>query len=77
MLYLNELGVDVFIKRYNHKLQDSFWNNYDLVLWEQDSSGYYNANGMYHKSNWGTHKKFIVNKNGSWGLPKQYVKYLK
>lgn len=77
MLYLNELGVDVFIKRYKDKLQDSFWNNYDLVLWEKDISGYYNVNGMYHKDNWGTHEKFIVNKNGSWGLPKKYVKYFK
>lgn len=77
MLYLNTLGVDVFIKRYNGNLQDSFWNNYDLVLWEKDNSGYFSMDGMYHKNSWGKYKKFIVNENGSWRLPKKYVKYFK
>lgn len=77
MLYLNMLGVDIFIKKYKNNSQDSFWNNYDLVLWEKDSSGYFSQNGMYHKNSWGISKKFIVNKNGSWGLPKKYVKYFK
>jgi hypothetical protein len=77
MLHLNTLGVDVFIKRYSNLLQDSFWNNYDLIIWEKNASGYFDVNGMYHKDSWGTFKTFILNENGSWRLPKKYVKYLK
>lgn len=77
MLNLNIKGVEVFINRYNNLMQDSFWNNYDLILWKKDASGFYDTNGSFHKNNWGIIEKFSINNNGNWRLPKHYVKYFK
>lgn len=77
MLYLNMAGADLLIKKYKSSVQDSFWNNYDLVLWDKSSSGYFDKSGMYHKNSWGIAKTFSVNNDGTWRLPKKYVKYFK
>ena len=77
MLHLNEKGVEVFIKRSQSKFQESFWNNYDLVIWKKDTGGYTDINGMYRKDSWGKAEKISVNNNGMWNLPKKYVRYFK
>jgi len=77
MLYLNIIGANLFIKKYKGLSQDSFWNNYDLFIWDKDSSGYFSINGMYRNNNWGIYNKFIINNDGTWRLPKKYVKYFK
>jgi hypothetical protein len=45
MLTLTSLGVDVFINKSKTKTQESFWNNYDLVIWNKNSSGYSDKKG--------------------------------
>ena len=77
MLYLNPLGVDIFIKKSVSKTLDSFWDNYDLVVWKQNKNGYTDKKGMFRKNSWGVAEKFSVDQNGMWKLPKQYVKYFK
>jgi hypothetical protein len=77
MLNLTLKGVDVFIKKSKTKTQESFWNNYDLVIWKKDNGGYTNTKGLYRKDQWGTAEKISVDKNGIWKLPFKYVKHFK
>ena len=65
MLVLNENGLK------------SFWNNYSLVVWEKDISGYFLVNGMFMNNSWGRSSEFKINNDGLWRMPKQYVKYFK
>jgi hypothetical protein len=77
MLNLTLKGVDVFIKKSKTKTQESFWNNYDLVIWKKDNGGYTNIKGLYRKDQWGTAENISVDKNGIWKLPFKYVKHFK
>ena len=77
MLHLNTQGVEVFIKRSKSNTVEPFWDNYDLVVWKKDSSGFTNFKGMFRKNSWGITEKFSVNDKGTWVLPKKYVKYFK
>jgi hypothetical protein len=77
MLNLNVLGVEIFINKSNEKHLDSFWNNYDLVIWKKNVNGYTNKKGMFRKDSWGTAEKISADNNGIWKLPKKYVKYFK
>jgi hypothetical protein len=76
MLHLNELGVNVFINKYQSLVNQAYWNNYDLIIWKKNQNGFFNVKGMF-KNSWGTADKVSVNHNGMWVLPKQYVKYFK
>lgn len=76
MLTLTSLGVDVFINKSKTKNQKSFWNNYDLIIWSKNSSGYSDKRGMFLKE-WGMAEIIPVNEQGLWKLPKRYVKYFK
>lgn len=75
MLNLNELGVELFIKR--AKDISPFWDNYDLVIWKKDSSGFTSKSGMFRKNSWGIANRVKVNSIGVWELPKKYVKYFR
>ena len=75
MLNLTELGVEVFIKK--AKSINSFWENYDLVIWKKDPNGFTNKNGMFMAEAWGTAERIVVNSKGIWKLPKKYVRYFK
>ena len=77
MLHLTLKGVEVFIERSKTKTQESFWNNYDLVIWNKDQGGYTDVKGMYRNDAWGKAEKVSVNEKGIWKLPKKYVKYFK
>lgn len=77
MLNLTLKGVDVFIKKSQTKTQESFWSNYDLVIWKKDKGGYTNVKGLYRKDQWGVAEKISVDKNGIWKLPFKYVKHFK
>ena len=76
MLNLTHRGVEVFINRSKTKTQEAFWNNYDLIIWKKNSSGYTDKNGMF-RNEWGLAEKISVNEQGIWKLPKKYVKYFK
>ena len=77
MLHLTLKGVEVFMERSKTKSQESFWDNYDLVVWKKDQSGFTNIRGMFRKDSWGIAERVSVNEKGIWKLPKSYVKYFK
>ena len=74
MLNLNELGVEVFMRR-AHNL-NPYWDNYDLMIWKKDSNGFSSIKGIF-KDGWGTAERIVVNGDGIWKLPIKYVKYFK
>jgi len=76
LLNLTELGVEVFIKRSSSKNVYSFWNNYSLVIWKKNNSGFTNKNGLF-KNGWGIAEEFAINNDGLWKLPTKYVKNFK
>lgn len=77
MLNLNLQGVEVFIKKSQSEKLQSFWENYDLLIWNKNINGYTSTNGMFRKNTWGTAERIAVNNNGIWKLPIKYVKYFK
>lgn len=77
MLHLNLKGVDLFISKSGSKIIDSFWDNYDLVIWHKNNGGFSDTKGMYRNNAWGVAERISVNNNGIWILPKQYVRYFK
>ena len=77
MLNLTLEGVEVFMRRYNTSNQESYWDNYDLVIWEKDNNGFTNVEGLFRKDNWGVSEKISVDQNGMWRLPKKYVRHFK
>ena len=77
MLVLTELGVEVFKKRFNNAQQESFWDNYNLVIWKKNPGGYTDIKGMFRNDTWGMADKVSVNDKGVWALSKKYVKYFK
>ena len=77
MLVLTELGVEVFKKRFNNSQQESFWDNYNLVIWKKNPGGYTDIKGMFRNDTWGMTDKVSVNDKGVWALSKKYVKYFK
>jgi hypothetical protein len=76
MLSLILRGVEIFINRSKTKTQEAFWNNYDLIIWKRNASGFTNKDGMF-RDEWGLAEKITVNEQGIWKLPKGYVKYFK
>ena len=77
MLNLTLKGVEVFMERSKTKSQESFWDNYDLIVWKKDHSGFTSIKGMFRKDSWGVAERVSVNEKGIWKLPKSYVKYFK
>lgn len=75
MLHLNEIGVELFIKRFASVTKEAYWDNYDLVIWKKDYSGFTNKKGVYRQNVWGIADRISVNNRGTWVLPKKYVKY--
>lgn len=77
MLHLNPLGVEIFINKSKSKNLDPHWDNYDLIIWKKDSSGFTSIKGMFRKNAWGVAERISVSSNGTWILPKKYVRYFK
>lgn len=77
MLNLNVTGVDVFIKKTQYENIKTFWDNYDLIIWQKNTGGYTDPNGMYYNNAWGIVKRVSTNRNGIWKIPIKYVRYFK
>lgn len=77
MLNLTLKGVEVFMKRSKTKSQESFWENYDLLIWKQSAGGFTDTKGMFRKNQWGVAERISVNENGIWKLPIKYVRHFK
>ena len=77
MLHLTLKGVDIFIERSKTKSQESYWDNYDLMIWKKDNGGFSSVKGMFRKDSWGIADRISVNEQGVWKLPAKYVKHFK
>jgi hypothetical protein len=77
MLNLTLKGVEVFIERSRTKSQESYWDNYDLLIWKQNPGGFTNVKGMFRKDQWGITERIPANEQGIWKLPAKYVKHFK
>ena len=77
MLNLTLKGVEVFMERSKTKSQESFWENYDLLIWKQSAGGFTDKKGMFRKDKWGVAERISVNENGIWKLPVKYVRHFK
>jgi hypothetical protein len=77
VIVLTQKGVEVFINKYNKENQISFWNNYDLVIWKKNISGYTSTKGLFKNNSWGTADIVSVNNQGLWKLSGKYVKYFR
>jgi hypothetical protein len=77
VLNLTLKGVEVFIERSKTEKQESYWDNYDLLIWKQNPGGFTSIKGMFRKNSWGITERISVNEQGVWKLPKNYVKYFK
>lgn len=75
MLKLNEIGVNLFIER--AKDIYPYWDNYDLIIWKKNPSGFSSIKGLFKKNSWGIAERISVNNNGVWELPRKYVKYFR
>ena len=72
-----EYEGEVFIERSKTQSQESFWNNYDLIIWKKDSGGITSIKGMFKENTWGTAERIAVANNGIWKLPTKYVRHFK
>jgi hypothetical protein len=77
VLNLTLRGVEVFIERSKTKNQESYWDNYDLMIWKSDNSGFTNIKGLFRKDTWGIAERISVDEQGIWKLPGKYVKHFK
>jgi len=77
MLYLYENGVEVLRKKLNNKKLESYWENYNFIVWKKDQGGFSNTKGVFRNNNWGIADEFPVSQKGTWILPLKYVKYFK
>jgi hypothetical protein len=77
MLHLTLKGVEVFMERSKTKSQESFWENYDLLIWKQSAGGFTDTKGMFRKDQWGIAERISVNENGIWKLPTKYVRHFR
>ena len=41
------------MERSKHNKQESYWENYDLLIWKKDPGGFTNVKGMFRKDQWG------------------------
>lgn len=72
---MTQQGVEIFIKK--AKNIEPFWNNYDLIIWRKDPSGFTNIKGMFRNDSWGIAEKVSVDNQGIWKLNKKYVRYFR
>lgn len=77
MLHLYENGVEILRKKLNNKKLDSYWNNYNFIVWKKDQGGFSNTKGVYRNNSWGVVDEFSVTTKGTWELPIKYVRYFK
>jgi hypothetical protein len=77
MLHLYENGVEILRKKISNKSIETYWDNYNFIIWKKDIGGYSNTNGVFRNDNWGIASIIPVSKEGTWVLPPKYVKYFK
>lgn len=77
MLHLYENGVEILRKKISNKNVDTYWDNYNFIIWEKNQGGYSDTKGVFRNNSWGIANTIRINQNGTWILPLKYVKYFK
>lgn len=77
MIHLYENGLEVLKKRIKSDKLELYWDNYDIVMWEKNNNGFYDKSGKFRNNSWGIASVISVSQDGTWKLPKKYVKYFK
>lgn len=77
MLHLYENGVEILRKKISSKNIETYWENYNFIIWKKDTGGYSNTKGVFRNNSWGLADAIPVNEKGTWVLPLKYVKYFK
>lgn len=77
MLHLYENGVEILRKKISNKNVDTYWDNYNFIIWEKNQGGYSDTKGVFRNNSWGIANTIHINQNGTWILPLKYVKYFK
>ena len=57
-----------------HNGTQVFWDNYDLIIWKPERSGYTRTNGMLRDGDWGIHERVRLNSRGRYSVPEFYAK---
>lgn len=77
MLVLTPKGVDVFIERFSSKDRESYWDNYNLIIWKKNPTGFSNKKGLFKNNSWGIAENLSISTDGTWKMSDKYVKYFK
>jgi len=77
MLHLYENGVEILRRKLENKKLESYWNNYNFIVWKKDQGGFSNTKGVYRNNSWGIVDEFSVTEKGTWVFPIKYVRYFK
>jgi len=77
MLYLYEKGIEILRKKISNKNTDTYWDNYDFIIWKKNNGGFSSAKGVYRNNNWGIADEYSVSSKGTWELPLKYVRHFK
>lgn len=77
MLHLYENGVEILRKKISNRNVETYWENYNFVIWKKDKGGYSNTKGVFRKNDWGIVDITPVSNKGTWVFPPKYVKYFK
>ncbi len=77
MIHLYENGVEILRKKIKNKNIDTYWENYNFIIWEKNNGGYSNTSGVFRNNSWGIVKTISVNEDGTWIIPLAYVRYFK
>lgn len=68
--YLNIDDAHNYVERFADRGKTQvFWENYDIVIWQEKPAGYMVKNGMFHNGSWGTIRRVKVSDRGTWRLP--------
>jgi hypothetical protein len=51
------------------KTPNTWWENYDIVIWNPSPGGWSKKNGRFHNNQWGIAKRIVVTNDGLWKVP--------
>ena len=57
MLNLNLQGVEIFIKKAQTEKINTFWENYDLLIWNKNINGYTAKTACFERIHGGRQKE--------------------
>jgi len=62
---LNLEQAELFVKTN----KNSWWENYDIILWRQNPGAWSKKNGLMRDGKWGIAKRIKISNEGTWSIP--------